>query len=105
VQIELQRRLDLLRLPGVVDLVSFQGRPVPVLLREIETLQGLSVAAMAYPYPYLQAGRKVRIRRGVLEGFEGIFIRRRGQTRVVMSVAIIERSVAVEIDEADVDPI
>jgi transcription antitermination factor NusG len=105
VQIALQGKLDVLCLPGVVELVSFQGKPVPVLNREIEGLMSLNAAAAAHPYPYLQAGRKVRIRRGVLEGFEGIFVRRRGQTRVVMSVSLIQRSVAIEIEEADVEPI
>jgi transcription antitermination factor NusG len=105
VQIALQRRLDLLRLPGVVDLVSFQGKPAPVLTSEIETLQSLNAATMAHPYPYLQAGRKVRIRSGALQGLEGIFVRRRGQSRVVLSVSLIQRSVAIEIEDADVEPL
>jgi transcription antitermination factor NusG len=102
VQIELQSKLELLRLPGVVDFVRFQGKPVPVLTCEIETLRrGLAVAAMVHPHPYLQAGRKVRIRRGALEGVEGIVVRRKGQMRVVLSVSLIQRSVAIEIEEAD----
>jgi len=105
VQIALQRKLELLRLPGVVDFVSFQGKPVPVLSSEIEALQSLNAATMAHPYPYLQAGRKVRIRRGVLEGVEGIFVRRRGQSRVVLSVSLIQRSVAIEVEDIDVEMI
>jgi len=105
VQMALQRRLDLLRLPGVVDLVSFQGKPVPVRHCEIETLLGLNAATMAHPCAYLQAGRRVRIRRGALEGLEGIFVRRRGQSRVVLSVSLIQRSVAIEIEDADIEPI
>jgi transcription antitermination factor NusG len=106
VQIALQCKLDLLRLPGVVDLVRFQGRPVPVLSGEIESLrQGLSGACLVHPHPYLQAGRKVRIRGGVLQGVEGIFVRRRGQTRIVLSVSLIQRSVAIEIEEADLEPL
>jgi len=106
VQIALQCKLDLLRLPGVVDLVRFQGKPVPVLSSEIESLRaGLSGASCIHPHPFLQAGRKVRIRRGALDGVEGIFVRRRGQIRIVLSVSLIQRSVAIEIDEADVEPI
>jgi len=106
VQIALQCKLDLLRLPGVVDFVRFQGSPVPVLSGEIESLrQGLSGACLVHPHPFLQAGRKVRIRGGALEGVEGIFVRRRGQTRVVLSVSLIQRSVAIEIEEADVEPL
>jgi len=106
VQIALQSKLDLLRLPGVVDFVRFQGKPVPVLSHEIETLRaGLTNAALIHPHPYLQAGRKVRVHRGVLEGIEGIFVRHRGQTRVVLSVSLIQRSVAIEVEEADVEPV
>ena len=106
VQITLPCRLDLLRLPGVVDLVCFQGRPVPVSSGEIEALrQGLSAATVVHPHPYLQAGRRVRIRGGAWDGVEGIFVRKRGQTRVVLSISLIQRSVAIEIEEADVEPI
>lgn len=106
VQIALQRQLDLLRLPGVVDLVRFQGKPVPVLSGEIESLRAsLSGSSSVYPHPFLQAGRKVRIRGGALDGVEGIFVRRRGQIRIVLSVSLIQRSVAIEIDEADVEPV
>lgn len=106
VQFALRCRLDLSRLPGVVDLIRFQGKPVPVVSREIEALlQGLTAATVVHPHPYLQAGRKVRIQRGALDGVEGIFVQRRGKTRVVLSVSLIQRSVAVEVEEADVEPI
>jgi transcription antitermination factor NusG len=106
VHMTLRRRLDLLRLPGVVDLVCFQGRPAAVSSSEIEALrQGLTAPTVLQPHPYLQAGRRVRIRGGVLHGVEGIFVRQRGQTRVVLSISLIQRSVAMEIDEADVEPI
>jgi transcription antitermination factor NusG len=107
VQIALERKLELLRVPGVVDLISFQGKPVPLLSGEIETLQSLNATTMAHlcPCPYLQAGRKVRIRRGALEGLDGIFVRRRGHSRIVLSVSLIQRSVAIEIEDGDVEPI
>jgi transcription antitermination factor NusG len=106
VQIELRSKLELLRLPGIVDFIRFQGQPVPVPSREIETLRrSLGAAALLSPHPYLQAGRKVRIRQGALDGVEGIFVRRRGQTRVVLSVSLIQRSVAIEIEEANVEAI
>lgn len=106
VQIALQSKLDVLRLPGVVDFIRFQGKPVPVPSREIETLRlGLTTSAPMRPHPYLEAGRRVRICRGVLDGIEGIFVRRRGQSRVVLSVSLIQRSVAIEVEEADVEPV
>jgi transcription antitermination factor NusG len=99
-------RLDLLRLPGVLGLVCFQGKPVPVESGEIENLrQGLTGRTVLYPHPYLKAGRKVRIRTGALAGVEGILVRKRDSARVVLSISLLQRSVSIDIDEADVEPI
>jgi transcription antitermination factor NusG len=106
VQINSQYRLDVLRLPSVIGLICFQGKPAPVEFTEIQNLRhSLSGRACVQPHPYLKAGRKVRIRSGPMAGVEGIFIRKKDRTRVVISISLIQRSVAAEIDEADVEPI
>jgi transcription antitermination factor NusG len=106
VQINAANRLDLLRLPGVLGLVCFQGKPVPVAPAEMENLrQGLSGQAGARPHPYLKVGRKVRIRNGSMAGVEGILVRKRDCARVVLSISLLQRSISVDIDEADVEPI
>jgi transcription elongation factor/antiterminator RfaH len=106
VQMKSERRMDLLRIPGVVHLVTFHGKPAPAASAEIETLRrGLMGSSVVRPHPYLIAGRKVRIRKGSLAGIEGIFVRKKDRARVVLSISLIERSVAMEIDEADVEPI
>jgi transcription antitermination factor NusG len=105
-QIQLERRVDLLRIPGVVSLVSFQGRPVPASLAEIETLQrGMGGSSVLRPHPYLKVGRKVRVQHGPMTGLEGIFVRWKDRVRIVVSITLIQRSVAVEVDEADVETI
>ena len=53
------------------------------------------------PHPYLQAGRRVRVRSGAMAGLEGILLRRKEGFRLVLSIEMLMRSVAVEIDEAD----
>jgi transcription antitermination factor NusG len=99
-------RLQLLSLPGVVGLVCFQGKPAPVDSVEIENLrQGLADRTALHPHPYLKAGRKVRIRTGAMAGVEGILVRKRDSARVVLSISLLQRSVSIEIDEADVEPI
>jgi transcription antitermination factor NusG len=56
------------------------------------------------PHPYLQAGRRVRVRSGPMTGLEGTLVRRKDGLRLVVCVEILMRAVAVEIDEADVEP-
>jgi len=105
VQIDLQHRLRVLEIPGVVSLVSFQGRPAPLPPQEIEKLrQGAAGRVRMEPHPYLQAGHRVRVRSGPVAGLEGILVRRKEGARIVVSVDILMRAVAVEVDEADLEP-
>ena len=104
VRIFLRQRLCVLELPGVVRLVSFNGLPVPLPDQEIEALRdGLQQQIYAEPYPYLQAGQKVRIVRGPIAGMEGILLRKKEKCRVVISVDVIMQSIAVEVDADDVE--
>ena len=57
------------------------------------------------PHPYLKVGRQVRMESGPLAGLQGVLVRRKKQSRFVVSVELISRSVAVEIDEADLKPV
>lgn len=106
VQMTEQNRLEVLRLPGVVQFVCFQGKPAPVASSEIEALRrGTTDSIVVRPHPYLQAGRKVRISNGPLAGAEGIFVRRKQKARLVISISLIQRSVSMEIGESDVEPL
>jgi transcription antitermination factor NusG len=104
VQITREKRVNLLRVPGVVHLVTFRGEPAPVSIGEIEMLRrGLTRSSAFRPHPYLKAGRKIRMRSGPMAGVEGIFVRKKDGARVVLSISLIERSVAMEVDEADIE--
>lgn len=106
VQMIERNRLDILRLPGVVQLVCFQGKPAAIAASEIEALRrGTTGSVVVQPHPYLKEGRRVRIVNGPMAGTEGIFVRRKQQTRLVISISLIQRSVAMEIGEADVEPV
>jgi transcription antitermination factor NusG len=101
VQADLTQHLRILQVPGVVNFVTFQGRPAPVGELEMEAIRrgnGLNLQ----PHPYLRVGRRVRVQHGSMSGVEGFFVRWKDRTRVVISISLIQRSVAVEIDEADV---
>jgi len=106
VRMPLQDRVKVLQVPGIVDLVSFGGRPAPVPENEIDGLRNVLAAGKRLePHPYLKVGRRVRITHGPFAGIEGALVRRKEKLTVVLSIALIERSVAVEISEGDIAPI
>jgi transcription antitermination factor NusG len=57
------------------------------------------------PHPYLVVGKRVRIKDGPLAEMTGILVRRKGRCRLVLSITSIERSLAVEVDASDVEPV
>ena len=104
VHMSLKHKLKVLELPGVVNLVSFNGQPAVLPAQEIEALRDrLSKNLQIEPHPYLRRGRRVRVRSGALEGLEGIVVRRKDRCRIVFSIDLIQRSLAVEVDEADLE--
>jgi len=105
VQLDLKDRLRVLQVPGVARFVSFNGHPAPLPDADIESLiNGLAEGVRAEPHPYLKVGHRVRVKYGPLAGTQGILVRRKDKFRVVLSIDLIMRSVAVEVDEADVEP-
>lgn len=101
-----ENRLRVLQLPGAVRLVSFNGQPAALPESEIEQLRDrLARGGRFEPHPYLHVGRRVRVTAGPMQGLEGIVVRRKDRCRVVFSLDLIMRSVAVEIDECDVEPV
>ena len=105
VHMDLKDRLRVLQLPSVVRFVSFGGHPAPLPDSEIEALSnGLASGIRAEPHPYLKVGQRVRVRSGPMVGAQGILVRRKDRFRLVLSIDLIMRSVAVEVDESDVEP-
>lgn len=97
-------RLQVQTVPGVARLVGFDGTPAALPDEEIGALRtSLGSAVGAEPHPYLTAGRRVRMRSGPLAGMEGVLLRRKGSFRLVISIELIQRSVAVDADAADVE--
>ena len=104
VRISLRDRLRVLGLPGVVQIVSFNGKPAVLPENEIEALRdGLSKNALLEPHPYLKVGRRVRVLYGPMNGVEGILIRRKDKCRVVLNIDLLKRSVSVEVDESEIE--
>jgi transcription antitermination factor NusG len=94
-------RLPILKTPGVILVVGIAKTPVPVDDTEIAAIQTIVRSGLeTQPCPFLQLGAKVRIERGALTGLEGILSGFKGRQRLVVSVTLLHRSVAVEIDGA-----
>ena len=102
-KIFLSQRLCILECPGVIRFVGFNQELTPVENCEIESLRLGLQKHLARPYPYLTAGTNIRVRRGPFEGRMGILVRDEGGIRVVNSLDLLKRAIAVELDLADVD--
>jgi len=89
----------------VVRLVGFSGQPTALPDTEMEIMRsGLSQSLRAEPHPFLTVGRRVRITGGPFAGLEGVLRRKKSGMRVVVSLGLIQRSVAVDVDVADLRP-
>jgi transcription antitermination factor NusG len=98
-------RLPILSIPGVVHVVGVGRTPVPINESEIAVIQAAVKSGLpSQPWPFLQVGHKVRIEYGPLCGLEGILLDFRGRQRLVISVTLLQRSVAVQVDGAWVRP-
>jgi len=99
VRLALRDRLQVLQVPGVANLVGFSGKPTALPQEEIDALRtSLANGVRAEPHPYLTVGRRARVKAGPLAGMEGILVRKKNQDRFVLSLDLIQRSVAVEVD-------
>src|ERR1039457_752354 len=105
-QFDVSDRLPVLTTPGVIGIVGAGKIPVPVDLEEIEAIRAILRSGLAaQPWPSLRVGSKVYIERGPLTGLEGIITNTDKIYRLVVSVSLLQRSVAVEIDREWARPI
>ena len=100
-----RERLPVLKLPGVVSIVSMNGEPAPIPDREIEGLRRLVESELAYdPCPLIREGSMVEVTHGPLKGVVGRLVRKNDRARLVLSVELIGQAVSAEVDAGDVRP-
>jgi transcription antitermination factor NusG len=93
------RRVPLLCIPGVIHIIGNGNMPIAIREHELKAIaRFLDSGLPVTPWPYLQIGQTVVVRRGSLTGVEGILLKLKGQSRLVVSVTLLQRSVAVEIE-------
>jgi transcription antitermination factor NusG len=96
----LERRADILMTPGARWLVGFGTRPAAIPSDEIDAVRQAVARTRIEPHPFLRCGDWVRVESGPLEGIEGILLRKKNLTRLVLSVGMLQRAAALEIDAA-----
>lgn len=101
-----QTRLAVLQTSGLIGFVGIHGVGIPIPDKEIEDIKTLLAHnADCAPYPFLKVGQRVRIRGGCFDGVEGILVGRKSDRSLVVSIGLIQRSVAVRIDGYDVEEV
>ena len=96
--------LPVLTTPGIRTVVGFGGQPAMIPALEIEAIRRVVESPVkAEPHPFIKCGDRVRIKLGPLQGIEGVLLRKKNQWNLLLSVEMLERSVAVEVDASIVE--
>ena len=100
----LDRWLPILTTPGIHTVVGFGRQPAMIPRSEIEAIRRVVESPVkAEPHPFIRCGDRVRIKVGPLQGLEGVLLRKKNQWKLLLSVDMLERSVAVEVDATIVE--
>jgi transcription antitermination factor NusG len=94
---------QVLSVPGVLLIVGSGREPLALPDFEIEALRSGLHLRKFEPHPYLVVGEKARIKSGSLAGMVGILARKKNSLRVVLTLELIMRSVAVEVDADELE--
>ncbi len=104
-RLEAERRFPILTIPGVLHVVDIGKIPVPIDDAEIAIIRtAIQSDLNVEPWPFLESGQRVRLGSGPLSGREGFLVNSQERHRVVVSLAALERSIAVEIDHSWLAP-
>jgi transcription antitermination factor NusG len=101
-----EAQLQVLKTSGVVQFVGNRQGAVPIQDKEINDVRAVLERRVSFsPYPFLQLGQRVRICGGALDGIEGVLIGRDSASKLVISIELIQRSLALAVYNYDVKPI
>jgi transcription antitermination factor NusG len=101
-----QDRLRVCRTDGVLQIIGTRGEGIAIPDEQIEAVRALMNERLAWSaYPFLKIGQRVRIRGGAMNGVEGILVARNNDRTLVVSIDVIQRSIAVSIEGYHVEPI
>jgi transcription antitermination factor NusG len=100
----LERRLDVMTTPGIFAVLSNAGKPATIPIAEIDAIRrAVESGANVEPHPFLKCGQWVRVKCGPLAGIQGILTRKKSLYRLVLSVEMLGKAAAVEVDSSLVE--
>jgi transcription antitermination factor NusG len=92
-------RAPIVTTPGVIKVVGYGKRPASLDDSEMEAVRTVAGSNLpARPHPWLAPGRRVRIAEGPLRGLEGDIVRAGEHRYLVVTVSLLQRSIAVEVE-------
>lgn len=101
-----KRRLPILMTPGVLHIVGSGKEPIPIDLNELQALErALKSGLLIKPWPFLRVGQRVLVERGPLLGVEGFIHQLKGSSRLIISISLLQRSIAAEVDASWIRPL
>lgn len=108
-RVALEGMTELLRTPGVVNVVREHGRPAPVREEELESVRRFEAGinetgALPEPADYLEPGDEIVVASGPFKGLRGVLLERRGRLRVAVKIDALRAAMAVEMERAAVEP-
>jgi transcription antitermination factor NusG len=96
-----ERRVPVATTPGVMGIVGFGGKAMPLDDGEVAAIRRvIHLDIAAEPWKYVQSGQRVRVEHGALAGMEGIFVEARKRHKLLLSVTLLQRAVAIQVDDA-----
>jgi transcription antitermination factor NusG len=102
----LPSRISVLRTNGVISFVGVRNMGIPIPDCEMEAIQAVREEGVAFnSSPYLTVGQSVRIRGGCLDGIRGVLMAVNGDQSLIISVHVIQRSIAMRIEGYKVEAI
>jgi transcription antitermination factor NusG len=105
-RLDISYRLPILTTPGVGSILGSGSEPLPIDELEMAAIQRLAEPGSSpVPWPYLREGDRVRVQWGPLAGIDGFVLRADGKDRLILSLHLLQRSVAVQIDRLHIRPL
>jgi transcriptional antiterminator RfaH len=100
-----RERGKVLRSPGVLQIVGKKREDLPLADAEIDWLRSRVSRQRIEPYRELLIGERVRIKSGVMQGVQGILVRKGGSMRFVLTLELINQHASIQVDAEDLEPI
>ena len=103
---DFQNRRPIVTTSGILQIVGNGRIAIPIADEEISAIQAAVRSGLPHqPWPFIEVGERVRVTYGTLAGLEGILVNFKGDHRVVLSVSLLQRSVALEVELAWLVPV